>query len=970
MIQTRSCRTPAVSSILPDFSPLPPALQSPALLAWERIAATAGTLPPAVLGQLPRVLAASEFIGRWCAGAADRLPELSASGDLGRAYTEGEMRRRALQALDGARELPALQAALRLFRNREMVRIAWRDLCGEATLEQTLTDLSELADAAVDLSLERLHQALVAVHGEPRCEAGAAQRLFVLAMGKLGARELNYSSDIDIVMAYPKAGETTGGRRPLSNHEFFTRLGQRLVRALDEVTAQGMVFRVDLRLRPFGDSGPLVLSMSAIEGYYEAHARDWERYALIKARCMAGDTAAGDRLLATLRPFVYRRYLDFGAMEALRDMKNMIREEVSRRGLENDIKRGSGGIREVEFIAQCFQLIRGGREPLLRTASLAGALEAARRLGLLPGESVDELLEAYRFLRNVEHRLQQVSDQQTQSLPDDATGRARLAFGMGFESWEQFAAALQARRACVQHHFDALLSGPEESVAVHPAGEPDPWQECTGVARGTEVLQHLGFDQPAQAAQALATLHGSARLRGLSATGRSRLDELMPRLIRRATAGPAQTETLLRVLPLIENVATRSVYLSLLNEHPPALDQLLRLCSASPWVAKTIAAAPMLLDDLLEPGALYSPPEPGRLRRDMLSRLERHGEGDPERRLDVLRQFKNTQVLRVAAADIVGRLPLSEVSNRLSAIAETVLVSALDLAWADLSQWHGVPRCVDGGAERAARFGVVAYGKLGGLELGYASDLDIVFLHDSRGSAQQTNGSRTLDNAVFFTRLAQRVIHYLSTLTGAGRAYEVDTRLRPSGSSGLLVSTLDAFADYQARTAWTWEHQALIRARPVAGDEDVGRAFQAIRLATLSKARDAEALRADLLSMRRRMRAELDRGDRDHFDIKQGVGGMTDIEFMVQYAVLRWGAECPRLLAFTDNLRLLEQLAAVGRLAPDDCTALRDAYFAFRAEVHRLSLQETPARVPVAMFTAEREAVQRIWHNLLEVGPA
>lgn len=934
-------------------------------MAWERVAPHAGALPGPVLAELPRVLALSDFVARWAAAAPGRLETLAASGELHRTYEPAEWPQRVAAALEGASDPDALKRALRVLRNREMVRIAWRDLCGRAGLEETLRDLSLLADSVVDATLDRLHQAQVALDGEPRGLSGAAQRLFVIAMGKLGASELNFSSDIDLMLAYPEQGDTVGGRRSLSNQEFFTRLAKKLVAALGEVTAEGFVFRVDLRLRPFGDSGPVVLSVGAFESYYEAHARDWERYALIKARTIAGDRLAGDELLRVLRPFVYRRYIDFGALEALREMKAMVSQEVARRGLEADLKRGRGGIREVEFIAQCFQLIRGGREPALRTQSLFGALEAERELGLLGAQAVGELLESYRFLRVAEHRVQQVADQQTQSLPADELGRARIAHGMGYTDWEAFFTELERHRARVQAHFDELLSRPGRSAEARTGAGAEIWSDSEEHI-SVDALAAAGYDHPEQAAEALERLRASNKLRSLSPTARRRLDELMPKLIARATAGARPAETLARVLPLIENVATRSVYLALLNEHPAAVDQLLRLCSASPWVAKTIAARPMLLDELLDPRSLYAPPGAAALEADMRSRLARHAGEDAEHRLEVLRQFKNTQVLRVAAADIVGRLPLPAVSNHLSAIAETVVRAALALAWEDLAAKHGEPRCQEETGMRTAHLGVIAYGKLGGLELGYGSDLDLVFLHDSRGEGAQTDGPRPIDNNVFLTRVAQRVIHYLATLSADGRAYDVDTRLRPSGSSGLLVSSLEAFDRYQAESAWTWEHQALMRARPVAGERSIAEAFEFIRRRTLARARDPEALRRDLLDMRTRMRAELDRSDERNFDLKQGPGGMTDIEFVVQYAVLRWGAERPVLLDFTDNLRLLERLAGTGPFTRADCQALRDAYFTYRAAVHRCSLQERPALAPAEAFQAEREAVGRIWRSVVE----
>ncbi len=953
----------------PNFDSLPPILRGETASLWrrylERCDETAISCidDPRAVRELPRVWACSPFVARQCQLSPELPRELLAQGMLHASadadYFHDPLRAACEQAADEA----ALMRCLRYNRRREMIRIAWRDLAALAPLEETMADLSALADASLSVALDWLHADQAKRHGEPHDPRGRPQRLSVIAMGKLGGGELNFSSDIDLMFLYGGPGETRGGARPLSSEEFFNRLGRRLIRVLNQTTADGFVFRVDMRLRPFGDSGPLVIGREAMERYYETHARDWERYALIKARCCAGDLAQGDALIADLQPFVYRRYIDYSVLESLRDMKALIDTEVRRKGMDENVKLGPGGIREIEFLGQMFQLVRGGREPSLRSRGILAVLQALETLQLLPAPAVAELRQAYCFLRDTEHRLQQIDDRQTQTLPQDDAGRQRVALGMGHRDWEAFLAMLNHWRARVSGHFAELLrqrretAGRNDDMSAIWAAQADPEQ-----ARA--ILAGAGYQQPQQALKRLDSLRNSRPLRHLTASASARLDRLMPMLLRVAAEDRQPDLALQRLLPLIETIARRSVYLALLVENRGALKQLVRLFSESAWVAGQITRHPLLLDELIDPHSLYNPPGRDELLRDLDSSLYKCRRGDLEQYMEVLRQFKNAQVLRVAAADITGTIPLAEVSNHLSAIAETVLGKTLDLAWDHLTQVHGQP---EGKADAsAAGFAIIAYGKLGGLELGYGSDLDLVFLHDGHAGDGHTQGPRILDNSTFFNRLARRIIHLLTTVTAAGTAYEIDTRLRPNGASGLLVSSLKAYARYQHREAWTWEHQALVRARPVAGDASIATAFATIRREVLGQKRDAGALRRDIREMRARMRAELEHRETGVFDLKQGLGGIADIEFMVQYAVLRWACEEPALLRVTDNLRLLERLADSGLMAAADCRQLRDAYFDYRAAGHRLALQGRAARVEGSRFRAQREAVRRIWHELLE----
>ncbi|HAS51582.1 MAG TPA: bifunctional [glutamate--ammonia ligase]-adenylyl-L-tyrosine phosphorylase/[glutamate--ammonia-ligase] adenylyltransferase [Gammaproteobacteria bacterium] len=934
--------------------------------AFELAARSAGVAQPVdeLFESLVAVWACSEFVARACIREPALLAELQTSGDLAAGYAPGDLAERLEQRLANVADDEELATALRRFRRREMVRIAWRDLAGLAGLTETLGDLTDLADLAVDAALQRLHAWQSQRYGQPRDADGQLQQLVVLGMGKLGGRELNFSSDIDLIFTYPHQGETDGVR-PISNEEFFRRLGQRLSKALAEITAEGFVFRVDLRLRPFGDAGPIALSFAAFEDYYQHHGRDWERYAMIKARVIAGDQAAGERLLAGLRPFVYRRYLDYHAFEALRDMKAMIAQEVERKGMQRNIKLGPGGIREIEFIGQAFQLIYGGREPALRERGILHILDTLAATGRLPEPAVASLKSAYAFLRRVENRLQAWADRQTHELPEDALAKLRLAFAMGYPDGDAFMEALARHVEAVTQQFALVFGGAAESTEA-TAGLAGLWREDGDEEHALPLLIERGFAEPAQAWNRLRALREGFSYRTMSQRGRQRLDALMPRVLEAVAATPQPTATLERILNLLETVARRSVYLALLTDQPQALAQLVKLFTASGWIAQHLTRYPLLLDDLLNPATLYAPLDRQQLALELDQHLQRAPTEDPEEVLNALRYFKQVQVLRVAAADVSGAMPLMIVSDHLTEIAEVLLRKVLELAWADLLPRFGQPRCVVEGVEREAQFAIIAYGKLGGIELNYGSDLDLVFLHDSAGSRQLTQGSRQIDNAAFFAKLVQRIIHFLTTRTGAGDLYEVDTRLRPSGRAGLLVSSFEAFTDYQQQHAWTWEHQALVRARVVAGPPALAQRFGAIRREILQRERDPILLRQDVRDMRERMRTELDASTADLFDLKQGRGGIADIEFVVQYAVLANANRYPELLTYTDNIRQLDGLERCGVLSIADAARLRYAYRGLRRRIHLLKLQEQTALVPGENVLNEREKVNRIWQRLME----
>jgi glutamate-ammonia-ligase adenylyltransferase len=929
---------------------------------WTERLRTAGIAPPddELPAQLRRVWDGSDFVAQACLTDPEILQRLSDGGLLNRPLAPGELAARLSEALAGVTDDHDLGSRLRVFRREQMVRIIWRDLTGQAPLAETLEDLSELADQAILQALELLHGWAVERWGEPRDGDGRAQRLIVLGMGKLGARELNLSSDIDLIFAYANRGETDG-TKSLDNETFFTRVARNLIKVLGEQTADGFVFRVDVRLRPFGDAGPLVLHFDALETYYQSQGRPWERYAMIKARPITGDPADVAELESILRPFVFRRYIDFGAIEAIRELKTKISAELHKRGMDANIKLGRGGIREIEFIGQAFQLIRGGREPELQVRPILQVLAHLEAMGELRSQDATELSEAYRLLRRTENHIQAWRDEQTHKVPADQEGRDRLARSLGYTDWSCFEPVLQAHRDRVQHHFEQVFAERDELDEVdQPLATA--WASLSG-EHVALVLQDAGFPDAADASAALAGFRDSPACRRLSDTARRRLDQLMPLLLRAVAMEPDATAVLKRLLDLLEAVMRRTAYLNLLVENPPILGHLVRLVAESPWVGEQLARQPVLFDELLDPRRLYSPLHRRELEEELDTLLARVEADDLEQQMERLRQFAQGNRLRVAAADLTEAIPLMVVSDYLTEIAEVVLQRVYRMAWEHMIERYGRPQEIEG---EESGFAVIGYGKLGGIELGYGSDLDLVFLHGSRDVNAMTDGKRSVSNDQFYARLAQRMIHLLNTRTPSGQLYEVDTRLRPNGQSGLLVSSLNAFEKYQQGDAWTWEHQALIRARAVTGDPEVAGRFDAIRRTVLGRQRDPQQLRDEVRQMRERMRTELDRSNAEHFDPKQGVGGVADIEFMVQYAILRWSHEHPALLAWTDNVRLLDSLATEGLLAREQADLLADTYRTLRAATHRAALRGEDGLLAGEEFTAARAAVSAIWHDLME----
>ncbi|MEO7432372.1 MAG: bifunctional [glutamate--ammonia ligase]-adenylyl-L-tyrosine phosphorylase/[glutamate--ammonia-ligase] adenylyltransferase [Dokdonella sp.] len=819
-----------------------------------------------------------------------------------------------------------LRAALRHFRKREALRLIWRDVNGADAIETTLAGASVLAEACTEAALRGAERLVAQRHGVIAGEKGQPQRMVVLALGKLGGNELNFSSDIDVVFAFAEHGESDGAR-PLDASNYYARIGQALVSLLADRDPDGYVYRVDLRLRPFGQVGRIALSFSAMEQYFQSEGRDWERYAWIKARPVAGDRNAGSRLLDTLRPFVFRRYLDYTAFAGMREMKALIDAEVARKDLADHVKLGPGGIREIEFVVQLVQLIRGGREPTLRARGLLPALAACEQLGFIPTARASRLREAYRFLRRLENRLQMLADQQTHEIPADAVLRDRLALALDYAGWAQLDVDLLRHRAAVSEEFAELMEVDARSSARRSQAKwPGFWRELVaGDGVDPKQLAQVGFEPPDEVATELEAVLGSNALRTMSARSRDRLDRLMPAVFASAVEQPDPARCLARLLRLIQAVARRSVYLALLDEQPSALKRLSAVFSASAFLADRVIAHPLLLDDLFDDRVDSAVSTRAAVEDDLGRRLAALDSADPESEIELIQEVRNSALFRVGLAFLGGRLDGVAAARVLADVAEVVLVTILRIAERELAAAHGRldPQTGDG-----AGMVIIAYGSFGGAELGFGSDLDLVFVYDGERARGESNGAKPLDGQRYYARLAQRVVHLLGVLTRAGRLYEVDIRLRPDGSKGMLVLGMDAYEGYQRERAWTWELQALVRARALAGDAALARRFERMRGALISLARDADVMRNDVARMRERWRAERDRSTALLFDLKQGVGGLVDIEFILQGLVLLHAFEHPQLWSSGNSAELIAIAARVGVLATEEALALADAHAA------------------------------------------
>ncbi len=947
-----------MTTSLPDsFSKaaLPEVFSDSLAVYWQRLLESAAaenktTLPELAASEraLPLVWCASEFIANWCIRQPQSFAAMLETGRIESAITEPEWQSYQAELLESSVDEKTLDKELRAFRQRCMVLIAWRDIAGLAEVEETIAALSRLAEVCLQIAITQHQKWLVVRAGTPRNESGEESQIICLGLGKLGGAELNFSSDIDLIFAYSHSGQTDGSK-VMDNQAFFTRLVQKVVGSLDRVDAGGFVFRTDLRLRPNGESGPVVLSFAAMEHYYQTHGRDWERYALIKARVVAGAESVGKELTDLLRPFVYRKYLDYSAFDSIREMKHLIERQLGSGGVEDDVKLGRGGIREIEFLVQNFQLIRGGREQCFRTQSLYKAIDVMTEQGIMDKESVERLIAAYRFLRNTEHRLQMVADRQTQTLPIEEIERTRLAVSMGFADWDTYLTELDHHRDFVQGVFNEALTDPVDAETDSDLDTLSAiWQQETDGDQAVFALQNLGIERAEECLKLLQQFYGGKLYQAYASIERQRLDRLMPLVLKEVVGSRQGFRTVSAFISIVEAIGRRSVYLSLLIENPLALQQLLKLCAASPWISRHIGRHPVVLDELIQPLESAFAQNKKELEAALKARLGEVEPGDEEAQLNALREFYHARVLRIAAADVSHKFDTERIHLSLTNLAEVLLQSVLEDAMRIVEKKQG---------KAPGEIGIIAYGKFAGGELGYHSDLDIVVCFEPDADASATAAE------YYFSRVGQKLVHLISTRTQAGILFELDMRLRPSGRSGTLVTSLKGFSEYQENNAWVWEHQALVRAKMVVGSAAMQEKFEAIRRHILTKQRDNAELAGEIVDMRNRMREANSESDEALFDLKLDSGGIVDIEFLLQYLVLSSASGYPDLLLPRSTNALITAAANAGLIPEEDAVFLGKTYIEYLRSALHCKLMDQPVRIAQDEMQTERQRVKQIWQS-------
>ncbi len=846
---------------------------------------------------------------------------------------------------------------LRHYRHRKLVEIIYLDVVAQNTLENTLHHLSDLADQLIELALATCNKQLSDKHGQPLDADGNPMLLNIIAMGKLGGRELNFSSDIDLICCFEHDGELTGFGQ-LSYQEYFARLVRLFSQVLSDSTADGFVYRVDLRLRPWGDSGPVVLNHSALEHYYQLHGREWEQYAMVKARVISGSESSRAHLASLLKPFVFRKYHDYRVFDGLATLKSKIDNQAKSKGMRVNIKVGPGGIREIEFFVQAFQILKGGRNHQLQTTEIFLCFDAFLRHDIVDGETVTRLRAAYCFLRQLENRIQMFDDQQTHDLPINTDQQRRIAITMGFTDWETLFEELQQHRNRVNHFFNELFRRDQETqpeVVID-----DSFAETIEDDREWDFINNSGIADAAEINLLLNRFLRSKAWSFMSVRAKQRLNNLLPRLLE--TIGAEQNPGLLfeRFMRLFSSIAGRSVYFELLFQNSALLGRLSTLFARSAWIADEVSQYPILLENLIHPGDQQRFDKAG-LQQRLQTQLD-NIEGDTELELDSLRLFKREQTLVIASAELAQEIDATQVCHYLCDLAEVVLEAVYRLASKALQQQYGVPQCTLDDKRREASLAIIGYGKLGGYEMHYQSDLDIIFLHDSSGEQQFTSGEKCIENSVYFARLAQKIISFTSVLTASGKLYEIDSRLRPEGSSGLLVSSTQAYLRYQLEKAWTWEHQALVRARLVAGSPLLQSEFSDIREQVLQLQRDDAQLRQDIVEMRDRIYRNKQPPEGDRRDLKQSRGAMVDIEFLVQYWVLAQanniGSEC----LYSDNISLLNELFRLNLITGSQ-SQLAEIYTDYHRLLHESMLQNQSSEVDAEIIEAHVNHVVNCWNK-------
>lgn len=920
---------------------------SPELQQWVSHQLTMQALAVDTPPEVSQLFAASALLARTVA----RQPALI--NDL----VSGSVSQSLVPDLQGVSEADAMRL-LRQYRNAGLCRVLADDLLRAQPIATALARVSALADALINAAYDWAWRELAVQWGEPRDAHGSVMPMLILGMGKLGGGELNFSSDIDLIFIYPENGNTSGGRRSCENQQFYTKLGQKIISLLHQVTGDGFVYRVDMRLRPFGDSGPLVLSFAAFEDYYQEQGRDWERYAMLKARILNPVEPFASELNSMLKPFVYRRYIDYSAIESLRRMKQLIEQENRRRNRIDNIKLGAGGIREVEFIVQTLQLIRGGRIPSLQQPSIFKAFQALAQEGLLTNEQATILQQDYEYLRQIEQWLQGADDQQTQTLPNDALARERLILAMKASDWTSLEQKIQATMQRIHQQFQLVIAQEEQAEADELMLGRLLWDSDLPATELAEHIEWLSVTEGEALVLQLQQFKQDCQKRSVGPRGRELLAKLMPSLLHLVAKEQVNALVVSRVFGVFRQIVSRTAYLELLFENPKALQQLVKLCGRSGWLAEHLARYPMLLDELIDPEQLYQVATVADYHDRLRLQLLRVPEDDLELLMETLRQYKQAQQLRIAAADITGILPLMKVSDHLTWLAEALMSKVVELAWQQMVDKYGYPAGVNAGDAKA--FAVIAYGKLGGLELGYGSDLDLVFVHQC-DSLAATSGDRAIDSRQFYLKLVQRILHLCTTRTASGVLYDIDTRLRPSGNAGLLTVHVETYGEYLRQDAWTWEHQALARTRLIYGDDAIAQRFEQIRAEILGQPRDLNTLRQEVVEMRQKLREHHGVNSQE---VKHKSGGVVDLEFISQFLVLAYGAQFPALYAYSDNIRILDAAAASGLMPEAEAHGLQQAYQQLRGVSHRETLQPADGSSQPDLTAAE-QAVQASWQKVM-----
>ncbi len=924
--------------------------------------------------ELFKVWYASPFIRRVCVSQPNWLESLLSNDELQKNFTLDEYITLLKEAVINIDSVEALQKKLRQMRVAAFARIAWRDLQGYADVQQTLSDVSFFAEACVEETLQWCFKWQQSKVKNNNFIENLSQNIVIFALGKLGGAELNFSSDIDIVFAYSEelaqAPSHVGQQHEGEAAEFNLKVVQLFIKVLSEQTQDGFVFRVDTRLRPFGDSGTLIPSFQSIDQYFQSHGRDWERYAWVKARVVAGSRKVGGQFLADVIPFVYRRYLDYGAIQSLREMKLLIDAKASQEIAKENLKIGVGGIREIEFIVQMLQLIYGGKDSSIRARSTIKALQQLQIQGFLSEQWFQVLTAVYLFLRKAENNLQLREDQQEHCLPVDNRHQYHYAYLMGARDWQTFHAEYKKNTQAVNAIYRSLLHDDMlEGQEVKADGFENVWLQLEDKEYCLNVLQEHFADDSQHIYKQLSLFSQSSLVLKLVPIGRTRLDRFMPLFMRQLLQFDEPVVVFNRFMNILKNIVQRSTYISLLLENEHKLEALFMLIHASPWISQFLATCPLLLDELLCVDESYQPPDIFEMQAQLELGLA-NIDGELEAYMEGLREFKHSQAIQIAAADIIENYPIMKVSDHLSWLAEVCLNSAVEFAHGELVEQYGEPNCELKGIDFAPEVLIVEYGKLGGLELGYGSDLDIVFLHNSVGENCETKGrgdelSHKTHNDIFFTRLVQKVIHILSTVSVGGKVFDIDLRLRPHGESGPVITSMRAYEHYLMNDAWLWEHQALVRARAITKSKILDDEFIRIRRKLLCQIRNTDEVRTSIRDMRNKM---LDSNPVKHaggFDIKKDVGGLIDIEFIVQFLVLSNASDQPQICEHTDNIRILDACEDMGVLDCKVVSDLKEIYLKYRKHLHRLSLRLLPEIVDESVFRDERSVVQKYWASLL-----